>query len=105
MAKIFIKPRYLAQLAALDTAIQELNERKITVLFELLGIMPERADFIKILDWELILVTVVDQKMAVQLNRLSAYIPTLKFVVREDEPLFTVLQGNKKRRVWKPRQD
>ena len=103
MTKIIIKQNYLDELAAFDVAIQELNEQKIKLLFKLLKIKPKPDDLVKILDWELILVTVKDKQMAVQLNKLSAYIPNLKFVVREDEYLFTLLPGDKKRRVWKER--
>ncbi|GGD34042.1 hypothetical protein [Flavobacterium orientale] len=103
MAKIIVPKKYLDEFAALDEAIQELNEGKIKLLFDLLSIKPSASDLEKMLDWELILVTVLDKQMAEQLNKISAYIPTLKFVVREDHSLFTLLPGDKKRRVWKER--
>ena len=103
MSKAIIPHYYLDELATLDEAIRELNDRKIKLLFEILEIKFRASDLKKILDWELILITVQDKQMAVQLNKLSAYIPNLKFVVREDEFLFTLLQGDKKRRVWKER--
>ena len=103
MSKAIIPHYYHDELATLDEAIRELNDRKIKLLFEILEIKFRASDLKKILDWELILITVQDKQMAVQLNKLSAYIPNLKFVVREDEFLFTLLQGDKKRRVWKER--
>ncbi|GGD17116.1 hypothetical protein [Flavobacterium orientale] len=101
MAKIIVPKKYLDEIVALDVAIQELNEQKIKLLFDLLSIKPSASDLEKILDWGIILVTVLDQQMVVQLNKLSAYMPTLKFVVREDYSLFTLLPGDKKRRVRK----
>ena len=103
MSIAIIPPYYLEELAALDEAIHELNNRKIKLLFEILEIKFSASELEKIMDWELILLTVQDKQMAVQLNKLSAYIPNLKFVVREDELLFTLFQGDKKRRVWKER--
>lgn len=103
MAKLIIPQNYLDELATLDVAIQELNDQKIKLLFDLLSIKPSTSDLEKMLDWELILVTVLDKQMAIQLNKLSAYIPNLKFVVREDQLLFTLLPGDKNRRVWKER--
>lgn len=103
MAKAIIPRYYLDELATLDEAIQELNDQKIKLLFEMLQIKLKASDLEKIMDWELILLTVKDKQMAVQLNKLSAYIPNLKFVVQEDEFLFTLLPGDKKRRVWKER--
>ncbi|MBA4153121.1 hypothetical protein [Flavobacterium sp.] len=103
MAKIVVNSNYLEQLSALDEAIGGLNEQKIKLLFDMLAIVPHVADLEKMLGWELILVTVQDKQMAVQLNKFSAYIPNLKFVVRADAPLFTVMPGDKKRRVWKER--
>ncbi|MDP2160832.1 MAG: hypothetical protein Q8K02_10140 [Flavobacterium sp.] len=103
MSKIVVKRKYLKQLDELDEAIAVLNEKKIKLLFTMLGIKPSRADLEKMLEWELILVTVPDRQMAIQLNKLSAYIPTLKFVVRPDASLFTIMPGDKKRRVWKER--
>lgn len=103
MSKAIIPHYYLDELAALDEAIQALNDQKIKLLFEMLQIKLKASDLEKIMDWELILLTVKDKQMAVQFNKLSAYIPNLKFVVREDEFPFTLLQGDKKRRVWKER--
>ena len=103
MAKIIVPPSYLDALVALDVAIADLNEQKIRLLFELLGIELTDADWEKMKVWELIMITVLDKQMAVQLNKLSAYVPRLKFVVRTDCILFTLLQGDKKRRVWKER--
>ena len=103
MSKAIIPHYYLDELATLDEAIRELNDRKIKLLFEILEIKFSASELEKIMDWELILLTVQDKQMAVQLNKLSAYIPNLKFVVRKDELLFTLFQGDKKRRVWKER--
>lgn len=103
MAKIIVPPSYLDALVALDVAIADLNEQKIRLLFEMLGIELTDADWEKMMVWELIMITVLDKQMAVQLNQLSAYVPRLKFVVQTDCVLFTLLQGDKKRRVWKER--
>ena len=103
MGKIIVPPSYLDALAALDVVIADLNEQKIRLFFELLGIELTDADWEKMKVWELIMITVLDKQMAVQLNKLSAYMPRLKFVVRADCVLFTLLQGDKKRRIWKER--
>jgi hypothetical protein len=48
-------------------------------------------------------ITATDKPMAVQLNKLAAYIPNLKFTVDATQPLFTLMQGKKGKRVWKER--
>jgi hypothetical protein len=102
MSIIVLKEKYLSQLADLNAEIDNLNNKKIKVLFEALGISMTDADLIKMIDWELIILTVPDKQMAVQMNKLSAYVPNLKFVV-DAKPIFTLSQGEKKRRVWKDR--
>ena len=103
MARIKIETHYLERLAVLDAEIKVLNDAKVKVLFEAIGLPLSERDLGLMLDWELILVTVPDKTMAVQLNKLSAYVPNLKFVVDGGVPLFTIQQGLKGRRVWKER--
>lgn len=103
MAKVIIDPLYLKQLAALDTEIRLLNVEKIKLLFTALDISLTDVDFERLMGWELVLVTVPDKQMAVQLNKLAAYIPNLKFTADGTQDLFTLVQGSKSRRVWKER--
>ncbi|MBA4135498.1 MAG: hypothetical protein C0525_12300 [Flavobacterium sp.] len=103
MSKVIIDPEYLKQLAALDADIRALNAEKIKLLFTALDISLTDADFERLMEWELVLVTVPDKQMAVQLNKHAAYIPNLKFTVDETQPIFTLMQGSKTRRVWKER--
>lgn len=103
MSKIILDPDCLNRLGELDIAILQLNNEKIRLLFEMLPIDFVAIDLERILGWDLILISVPDRQMAVQLNKLSAYIPNLKFVVDAAQPLFTILPGKKPRRVWKER--
>lgn len=103
MSKLTIAPEYLARLAHLDDAIRDANNQKIKLIFKAAGISCTEADLARVMEWELITVAVPDKQMAVQLNKLSAYIPNLKFVVDSSEKLFTLGQGVKRRRVWKER--
>lgn len=103
MSKVVLQPNYLNELERLNASINALNLSKIKVIFSALNITTTLTDFEKLMDWELILVTVRDRQMAVQLNKLVAYVPNLKFVVDEKQPLFALQQGEKKRRVWKER--
>lgn len=103
MSKIIIHDRYYAQLRELDSAIAMLNAKKTRLLFEALGIAPNEKDLALMQEWDLILVAVPDKQMAIQLNKLSAYIPNLKFVVDAGRGLFTLSPGKKSRRVWKER--
>lgn len=103
MAKVIIDPNHLTQLAALDADIRALNVEKIKTLFTALSINLTDADFERLMGWELVLVTVPDKQMAVQLNKLAAYIPNLKFTVEGTKPLFTLMPGHKAKRVWKDR--
>lgn len=103
MARIEIEPQYLERLVGLDAEIKVLNDAKVRVLFEAIGLSVSEPDLPLLLDWDLILVTVPDKTMAVQLNKLSAYVPNLKFVVDGGVPLFTIKPGLKGRRVWKER--
>ena len=103
MAKVIIDPNHLTQLAALDAEIRALNVEKIKTLFTALSINLTDVDFERLMAWELVLVTVPDKQMAVQLNKLAAYIPNLKFTVDGTQPIFTLRQGSKTKRVWKDR--
>ena len=102
MSKVILQADYLLQIENLDHEIRLLNEQKIRVLFAALGIQTTASDFAKMTDWELIDLSVPDKQMAVQLNKLCAYVPNLRFIV-DTTPLFTISQGAKKRRVWKDR--
>ena len=103
MSQVQLDPDYLTKLQALDAAVRALNTQKIRLIFDAVGITTTDADFEKLMDWILILVCVPDKQMAVQLNKLCAYIPNLKFVDDGTKPIFTLMQGNKSRRVWKAR--
>lgn len=103
MSKIVINSRYLLQMSEIDVAIEKLNNAKLKLLFQAIGFKLSADDFEKLLVWDLILVCVPDKQMAVQLNKLSAYMPNLKFVVSPDAALFELRPGDKKRRVWKER--
>ena len=103
MSTVIIDPEYLKQLAKLDASIRVLNVEKIKLLFKALDISLTDADFERLMGWELVHVTVPDKQMAVQLNKLAAYIPNLKFTVDGTQPIFTLRQGSKTKRVWKER--
>ena len=103
MSKVIIDSEYLNQFAALDAGTRTLNVAKIKLLFKALDISLTDADFERLMGWELVLVTVPDKQMAVQLNTLAAYIPNLKFTVDETQPIFTLRQGSTAKRVWKER--
>lgn len=94
---------FLSKLAQLDREIRALNDRKIQLLFKGLGITYTNEEFAEMSTWPLILITVPDKQLAVQMNKMSAYVPNLKFVVDSDETLFEVRRGEKSRRVWKER--
>ena len=99
MSKIVTKPEYLSRLEALDNKITVLTNEKIKLLFEMLTIRVTASEEKAMLEWEMILITVPDKGMAIQLNRLSVHIPNLKFVIDAMEPLFTLRQGNRARKV------
>jgi hypothetical protein len=103
MSKVVPEPTYLKQLAELDAQLLELNSRKIQVILESLGACPTEDALQLMLEWDLIVVTVKDKQMAVQLNKLAGYVPNLKFVIKPDAPLFTLYPGENKRRLWKER--
>ena len=103
MAKIVLPDAIYTALQELDGIVVEANNRKIRLLLDALGIPLNDVDFAKILEWELAHITVADRPMAVQFNKLVAYVPYLKFVVDDEHDLFTVLQGKKGKRVWKER--
>ncbi|NUY81739.1 hypothetical protein HUK80_12595 [Flavobacterium sp. MAH-1] len=102
MPKIELPEALSQQLAPLDEAIARLNAQKIKHILDALGIYPKPEDLERLLEWDLITVTVPDKQMAVQLNKLCTYVPNLKFSVDADKALFTVLVG-KGKRVWKGR--
>ena len=101
MAKIIIPDEAQQQLLELDDAIRLLNAQKIKILFGVLGIRTPETDFANLLEWSLILITVPDKQMAVQLNKLSAYVPNLKFVVDVEREIFSIRPGKGSRRIWK----
>jgi hypothetical protein len=101
MAKIIIDCEHLKRLAELDEVIRAINNIKIEVLFNVIGIEIPQRDFKLMLEWNLIVVAVPDKQLAVQLNKLSAYIPNLKFIVDLEQQIFAVSPGAKARRVWK----
>ncbi|TBX66651.1 hypothetical protein EZL74_10740 [Flavobacterium silvisoli] len=103
MATIEIQKDYMISLEALNAEIKVLNDAKVKIIFEALGLRIDTADFELLKTWNLIELSVPDRTMAVQLNKLSAYVPNLKFVVDDSKPLFTLTQGLKQRRVWKER--
>lgn len=103
MSKIEIDSKYLEQLSEIDASIDTLNKAKLKVLLKAIGMRLSADDFEKVSVWDLITVSVPDKQMAVQLNKLSAYMPNLKFVVNPDASLFELRPGDKRRRVWKER--
>ncbi|MGK4568574.1 hypothetical protein [Flavobacterium sp. 3HN19-14] len=103
MPVLEIPKKYKAELRQLDAAIQTLHESKIRVLFAITGITLSDQEFSDVVEWELIIVTVKDRQMLLQLNKLAAYVPNLKFMVDTERDIFSLVQGDKKRRVWKER--
>jgi|GEM_PF-3263364 len=103
MSKLIIDAHNLEALDSLDASIADLNRTKLELIFKILGMSLSVEDFGTLATWDLILVSVKDKQMAVQLNKLSAYMPNLKFVVDPDQPLFSMAPGTKPRRVWKER--
>lgn len=103
MSTITIAKRHTLQLDEINSEIAALNNEKIKVVFEAAGIRLKPTDLEKVLAWTLILVTVKDRQLAVQLNKLSAYVPNLKFVVDTDKDLYSLDEGKKQRRVWQER--
>ncbi|RZJ32949.1 MAG: hypothetical protein EOO51_15280 [Flavobacterium sp.] len=103
MSTISLTEKSLARLIELDNQIAALNTEKIKLLLASLGLTASESDFEKMLDWDLIIITVPDKQMGTQLNRLCAYVPNLKFVVDKEAGLFKAIQGSKGKRVWKDR--
>lgn len=103
MSKVVFDAAFYKALEELDGLVADANKRKIRLLLDALGVSLNDATFTAILEWDLVLITVPDRPMAVQLNKLVAYVPNLKFVVDDEHDLFTVLQGKKGKRVWKER--
>ncbi|MFY7740179.1 MAG: hypothetical protein ACOVQC_06650 [Flavobacterium sp.] len=91
MAKIVLPNAFYTAMQELDGIVVEANNRKIRLLLEALGIALNDVDFAKILEWELVHITVADRQMALQFNKLVPYVPNLKFVVNDEHDLFTVL--------------
>jgi hypothetical protein len=103
MSTVLLPDAFYGALQELDGLVVEANNRKIRLLLDAIGVPLTDTDFAAILKWDLILVVVADRPMAVQLNKLVAYVPNLKFVVDYEHELFTVLQGKKGKRIWKER--
>ncbi len=103
MSKVKIKSTYRKQLAELDASIETLNTAKLKVLFAALGIAVSKDEFGELLGWRLIKVSVPDRQMAIQLNKLSSYLPQLKFVIDPESELFTLRQGDFDRSTRKRR--
>lgn len=104
MAKVLLDPHHLKQLEELDGLIRHANERKLAILLEALGQGRQTPDGLeKMLAWELVTISVPDKQMAIQLNKLTAYMPKVLFIVDTGEAIFTVKEGFKSRRVRKGR--
>lgn len=103
MAKVIIPPKYLNELAQLDEVVRDANERKRKVLFKALGIKPTPKEIEGMQEWKLIPITVADNQMAVQLNKIVAYMPNIMFVVDVAAPVFSLREGERKRRIRKDR--
>ncbi|MGF1555598.1 hypothetical protein [Paucihalobacter sp.] len=103
MTKVKIQSTYRKQLAALDASIETLNREKLKVLFAALGIAVSKDEFDELLGWRLIKVSVPERQMAIQLNKLSSYLPQLKFVIDPESELFTLRQGDYDRSTRKRR--
>jgi len=96
MASLIIPQDYLDGFGVVDAEMRVLHERKIRLFFELLGIQPSASDWECIKVWSCIVVTVPDRKMAGQLNNLMFNVPGIRFILRIDYPVFTLLPGDKK---------
>jgi hypothetical protein len=103
MSKVIIKSVYRKELAELDARIEALNASKLRVIFSALGINVSDDKFDDLSGWRLIKVSVPDKQMAVQLNKLSCYLPQLKFVIDPDSTLFTLRRGDYDRSTRKRR--
>jgi len=103
MSKVIIDPQRIVAIDELDVLVRDLNTQKIKLLFVILGISLSATDFERVLAWKLIIIAVPDRQMAMQLNKLCAYVPNLNFVTKPEEALFTLHQGSRGRRVWKSR--
>jgi len=103
MSHVLLEEGIESRLASLDSAIAKLNKEKVSVLFEALGIYIPATDLAIMQEWDLILVSVPDRAMAVQLNRYVRYVPHLKFIVEAEAELFRISQGVRGRRIWKDR--
>lgn len=101
MAKVILEEKHLSNLATLEASVSNLNNQRIKTIFKALHITVDAKEFEIMLGWKSILIVVPDRQMAVQLNKLSAYIPNLMFVVDTEREIFKVVRGEKVRRVWK----
>ncbi len=104
MATATLSEHYLQQLEALNSKIQQLNNEKIQLLLEVVGIEPDKDTLQQLLRWGLILVTVPDRGLTISLNKYCTYVPNLKFVFDKEQPPFTLIEGVKGRRIWKERE-
>lgn len=103
MSEAILKKTTLAHLEAIDADIRALNDEKIRLILRSLDRKLGPADLEKMLGWDLILVSVPDKQMRIQLNRLCPYVPNLKFVLDTDNDAYTFTMGKKGRRVHKER--
>lgn len=103
MAKITFPDEILKEIAALDSIVSEANEQKRKVLFKALGIKSSAKDLEAMKEWKLTAITVPDNQIAVQLNKMVAYVPNIMFVFDATAPIFSLREGEKKRRVRKER--
>ena len=95
MATVELSDTLYAKMQELDGIVADANNQKIVLLLDALCIKLSAADLALLLQWDLILIVVADRQMALQFNKMVAYVPNLKFVVDVEHDLFTILQGRK----------
>ncbi len=95
MATVELSDTLYARMQELDGIVADANNQKIVLLLDALCIKLSAADLALLLQWDLILIVVADRQMALQFNKMVAYVPNLKFVVDVEHDLFTILQGRK----------
>ena len=101
MATVELSDTLYARMQELDGIVADANNQKIVLLLDALCIKLSAADLALLLQWDLILIVVADRQMALQFNKMVAYVPNLKFVVDVEHDLFTILQGRKPKKVRK----
>ena len=101
MATVELSDTLYAKMQELDGIVADANNQKIVLLLDALCIKLSAADLALLLQWDLILIVVADRQMALQFNKMVAYVPNLKFVVDVEHDLFTILQGRKPKKVRK----